>query len=321
VEPQNGDAVTDVTIIGGGPVGLYGVYSCGLHGLSCRLIERLPHLGGQLTALYPEKLIFDVAGYPAVRAQVLVEALREQAFQYAVDLHMGEEVRALRPDAEGVSVETDRGTYRSRTVVITAGIGQFSPRRLGTPAVDRAEGRGVHYVVGSLRTFHGREVVIVGGGNSAADWAINLAGLAKSITLVHRRPTFQCHPDSAQKLRQGPFRLEMRQALVDVEMVNDHVAAVLLRDTETGAEQWLQAQEVIIAIGLVADLGPLRQAGLTVTGNEIPISPAGETNLPRVYAAGDIVTYPGKIKLIATGFGEVATAVYGAAHWLRSARP
>ena len=314
---SRGAAITDVTILGGGPVGLYGAYSCGLHGLSCRLIERLPHLGGQLTALYPEKLIFDVAGYPAVRAQVLVEALKEQAFQYAMDVHLEEEVKSLQVESDSVLIGTTRGSYRSRTVVITAGIGEFSPRRLGTPDVDRAEGQGVHYVVGSLKPFHGRDVVIVGGGDSAADWAINLAGLAKSITLVHRRPTFQCHPDSARKLRQGPFRLEMHQALVDVELVDGHVAAVKLGDAEAGAEQWIRAQEVIIAIGLVADLGPLRSTGLEISGNEIPITPSGETNLPRVYAAGDVVTYPGKTKLIATGFGEVATAVYGTARWLK----
>jgi thioredoxin reductase len=308
--------ITDVTIVGGGPVGLYGLYSAGLHGLSARLIERLPHLGGQLTALYPEKLIFDVAGYPAVRAQVLVEALKEQALQYGAEVCLGEEVRHLAVDPEGVTITTSQRQYQSRTVVITAGIGEFRPRRLGTPEVDQHEGHGIHYTVHSLSSFDGRRVVVVGGGNSAADWALNLAGRAKSITVVHRRSSFQCHYDSARKLERGPFRLELDQELKNVELTDGHVSAVRLSRVGTGEDQWIPADEVIIAVGLVADLGPLRDSGLTIEGNEIPVTPTGETNLPRVYAAGDIVTYPGKIKLIATGFGEVATAVYGTARWL-----
>jgi thioredoxin reductase len=312
--------VADVTIVGGGPVGLYGLYSAGLHGLNARLIERLPHLGGQLTALYPEKLIFDVAGYPAVRAQVLVEALKEQALQFGAEVRLGEEVTDLAVDDEGVSITTSQARYRSRTVVITAGIGDFRPRKLGVPAVDDAEGHGVHYVVQSLLPFEGRRIVVVGGGNSAADWALNLAGRAKSITVVHRRPTFQCHYDSQRKLERGPFRLETEQELKGVKLVDGHVAAARLVHVRTGQEQWIEADEIIVAIGLIVDLGPLRRIGLTLEGNEIPVSPSGETNLARVYAAGDIVTYPGKIKLIATGFGEVATAVYGAARWLSAHR-
>lgn len=306
----------DVTIIGGGPVGLYGLYSAGLHGLSARLIERLPRLGGQLESLYPEKLIFDVAGYPAITAQALVETLKQQALQYSADVRLGEELRGLEVDDSGVTLTTSREQYRSRAVVITAGIGEFRPRRLGHEAIDRYEGYGVHYLVNRLQVFAGKDVVIVGGGNSAADWALNLAGRCKSITVVHRRENFQCHFDSAKKLQEGPFQLATYKELKEVGATEGHVSAAKLVDVRTGEETWVKAQEIIVAIGLIPDLGPLKQLGLTLEGNEIRVATTGETNLPRVYAAGDIVTYPGKIKLIATGFGEVATAVYGAVRWL-----
>ncbi len=300
----------DVIIVGGGPVGLYGLYSAGLHGLSVRLFERLPVLGGQLEALYPEKVIFDVAGYPAVTAHALVEALTQQALQFHADVHLQEEVAGLEPLTDGIQVVTAQGRYPAHAVVVTAGIGQFHPRRLGIEEVDRLEGAGVHYVVRALRPFYDRDVVIVGGGNSAADWAINLAGKARSITLVHRRDAFQCHADSARKLERGPFHIRLRHTLVGTETVSGHLSRVRLRDTTSGREEWLAAQEAIIAIGLVPDLGALADTGLALNGSEIEVDPAGRTNLAHVYAAGDIVSYPAKIKLIATGFGEVATAIY-----------
>lgn len=310
----------DVTLVGGGPVGLYGVYSAGLHGLSARIIERLPRLGGQLEYLYPEKLIFDVAGYPAITARDLIEALKRQAFQYPVDVRLHEELQNLVVDDEGVTLTTNRGQYRSQTVVITAGIGEFTPRKMGIAAVDDWEGHGVHYVVQSLTPFDGKDVLVVGGGNSAADWAINLGGRARTVTVVHRRDQFQCHYDSAKKLTEGPFRLMMHRQLVETATRHGHISGAQLEDIASGQREWIEVQEIIVAIGLLPQLGPLRNWGIDLDGHEIAVARTGETNLPRVYAAGDIVTYPGKIKLIATGFGEVATAVYGAARWLTKKR-
>jgi thioredoxin reductase len=300
----------DVAIVGGGPVGLYGLYSAGLHGLSARLFERLPALGGQLEALYPEKVIYDVAGYPAVTAHELVEALVQQALQFRADVHLDEEVTDLAPVEGGVEVVTPRGRYPARAVVVAAGIGEFRPRKLGIDEVDRLEGRGVHYVVRSLRPFFGHRVVVVGGGDSAADWALNLVGKARTITLVHRRDSFQCHADSARKLAEGPFVKRLQHTLVGAEPADGYLRRVRLRHTVTGAETWVDAEQAIIAIGLVPDLGPLARIDLGWQGTEIPVDPSGRTRLDSVYAAGDIVAYPAKIKLIATGFGEVATAIY-----------
>ncbi len=303
--------LVDVTVVGGGPVGLYGLYSAGLHGLSARLFERLPVLGGQLEALYPEKVIFDVAGYPAIAAHDLVDALARQGLQFGADLKLGTEVVGFDVGPDGIiAVKTAQGSYPTRSVVLAAGIGRFEPRHLGVPEVDNLEGRGVHYFVGPLRPFYDRDVLIVGGGNSAADWALNLAGKARSLTLIHRRDAFQCHKDSATKLHEGPFTLMMNRILVGVREERGHVAAARLRAVTTGSEEWLSVQEIIVAIGLIPNLGPLYKSELTLAGSEVVVDPAGRTNVPWIYAAGDIVSYPAKIKLIATGFGEVATAIY-----------
>ncbi len=307
-------------MVGAGPVGLYGMYSAGLHGLTARIFDRLTVVGGQLAALYPEKQIYDVAGFPSVTAAQLVERLSRQAGCFGHDYRLGEEMTGLvrNPDADGWWVETPRGRYATRRVLVTAGIGQFYPRRLPVPALDAAEGRGVHYVVGPLKNFEGRRVLVVGGGNSAADWALNLRDRAERVSVVHRRGDLQCHRDSARQiLRPGAFDLYWRQEVVGVRMEDDRVAAAHLRDVETGEDHWVPTDDIIIAIGLVSDLGPLAHMGLALEGGEVPIQPTGETNLPGVYAAGDIATYRGKVKLIATGFGEAATAVYHAAASLR----
>ena len=292
-------------------MGLYGLYSAGLHGLSARLFERLPVLGGQLEALYPEKIIYDVAGYPAIAAHDLVESLKRQGLQFGADVHLDTEVTGFDAGPDGIiTVKTARGDYPSRSVVLAAGIGRFEPRHLGVEDVDRMEGRGVHYVVGSLAPFRNKDVLIVGGGNSAADWALNLVDKARTLTLVHRRDTFQCHKDSAAKLHRGPYRLKMSRALVGVREEGGHVAGARLRDVITGQEECVPVQEVIVAIGLIPNLGPLYKTELRLAGSEVVVDPAGRTNVPWIYAAGDIVSYPAKIKLIATGFGEVATAIY-----------
>ncbi len=308
--------LVDITMVGAGPVGLYAMYSAGLHGLTARIFDRLPDLGGQLAALYPEKQIYDVAGFPRVTAAQLVERLSRQAAQFGHDYRLGEELTGLarNPDADGWWVETPRGRYATRRVVLTAGIGQFYPRRLPVPALDAAEGRGVHYVVGPLKNFEARRVLVVGGGNSAADWALNLRDRAERVGVVHRRGQLQCHRDSARQItRPGAFDLYWEQEVIGVRMEQDRVSGAQLRDVRTGAERSVPTDDIVVAIGLVSDLGPLAQLGLRMEGGEVPVATTGETNLPGVYAAGDIATYPGKVKLIATGFGEAATAVYHAA--------
>jgi len=312
----------DITMVGAGPVGLYGMYSAGLHGLSARIFDRLPRLGGQLAALYPEKQIYDVAGFPQISAAELVARLAEQANQFGHDYRLGEELTGLTRDeaGDGWWLETAQGHYYSRRVVLTAGIGQFAPRRLSVPEVNAAEGYGVHYIVGPLHTFSNHRVLVVGGGNSAADWALNVAPRAARVGLVHRRATLQCHRDSSQKLtRPGAFDLYWERELAGVRLEHQRVVAARLRHVGTGAEEWVPVDDIIVAIGLVSNLGPLAAWGLELDRGEVVVRSTGETSLPGVYAAGDLATYPGKIKLIATGFGEVATAVYHAAAGLANA--
>jgi len=311
--------IHDIIIIGGGPVGLFGVYSAGLLQLDAVLIERLDRLGGQLAYLYPEKPIYDVGGFPRVRADELVDRLKQQAFQYPATVVTGAEAVHLRHTDDRWVVDTTRESYEARAVVITSGIGEFRPRKYGIEAIDRWEGRGLFYVVGRLEAFRDQDVLVVGGGDSAADWAMAVAEVARSVTMIHRRDTFQCHPDSLQKLTRHPrIRLVPETELRAVDGERDRVSRVLVYRRDTQKEETWPIDSVIVAIGLIPGTDIFREWGLNMTGNEIPVDTRMATNLPGVFAAGDIVTYPGKVKLIAVGFGEVATAVESVRHFLQA---
>ncbi|MCY0877840.1 MAG: NAD(P)/FAD-dependent oxidoreductase [Firmicutes bacterium] len=309
----------DVTIIGGGPIGLFGLYCAGLYRLRARLIERLDRLGGQLEHLYPEKPIYDVGGFPMIRGRELVERLKQQAFQYPAEIVTGVTATALSQGDDAYLVETDQGTFSSRAVVITAGIGEFLPRRFGQPEIDQYEGRGLYYVVDHLSDFDGQRVLVVGGGDSAADWAMAIADRAAHVTMIHRRDTFQCHPDSLIKLQQHPrVRLLTNRAIHRV-LGEDAVNAVELQTPDGRVlPEPLAVDRVIVAIGLIPGTDIFRQWGLDFEGHEIRVATDMSTNRPGVFAAGDIVTYPGKVKLIAAGFGEVATAVESARRYLEA---
>ncbi|MBX5466403.1 MAG: NAD(P)/FAD-dependent oxidoreductase [Firmicutes bacterium] len=312
------DGADDILIIGGGPVGLYGAYLAGLHRLRVRIVERLERLGGQAEYLFPDKPVYDVGGIPAITGRGLVEQLKQQAFQYPLKLALGETAWRLERGTDLWVVETDRRRYPARCVIITAGIGEFTPRRLDNPAVDRWEGRGVHYVVDRLAAFDDRRVLVVGGGNSAADWAMALIPRARSVTMIHRRNEFQCHADSLAKLRAAPNVTMIPNAALDACLGEDRVTAAQIRRLDRDAVETVPVDEVIVAIGLIPQPGPLAEWGLVMVGAEIQVDARMATNLPMVYAAGDIVHYPGKVKLIATGFGEVATAVESARQALKA---
>ncbi len=302
--------MADVTIVGGGPIGLFGLYCAGLHHLKARLVERLDRLGGQLEHLYPEKPIYDVGGFPSITGRDLVERLKQQAFQYPAEIMTGLEATDLRPGDNGWNLLTPGGRLPTRTVIITAGIGEFIPRRYQNPAIDAYEGQGLCYVVQELDDFTDQRVLVVGGGDSAADWAMAVAARARHVTMIHRRSGFQCHVDSLAKLETHP-RVTLMPNRSLVRVVGDgRVEGAILSDGE-GRElpEVFDVQRIIVAIGLIPGTALFRNWNLDMQGDAIAVNTDMSTNLSGVYAAGDMAAYPGKVKLIAAGFGEIATAV------------
>ncbi len=304
----------DVLVVGAGPTGLYAAYYAGFRGHRVAVVDSLPELGGQVTAMYPEKMIFDVAGFPAVRGRDLVSGLVAQAASADPVYLLGRTALTLGSTADGVVVGLDDGTrVHAGTVVVTAGIGTFTPRPL--PGGDGWVGRGVQYFVPSAAPYAGLDVLVVGGGDSACDWALHLEPVARSVTLVHRRERFRAHERTVAQVRAS-----------SVEVVTGaQVAALRGRpgpDGEQrlaeavldlgGAEQVRPAQAVVAALGFIADLGPLQDWGIEVHQRHVRVDAAMRTNLPRVFAAGDVTDYPGKVRLISVGFGEAATAVNNA---------
>jgi ferredoxin/flavodoxin---NADP+ reductase len=301
----------DIAIVGAGPTGLYATYYAGFRGLSVALIDSLPELGGQVTAMYPEKLIYDVAGFPEIKGRDLIAGLARQA-QTADPLYLlGRTVRDLnlRDELIELTLEDEQEAIQAKAVIITAGIGKFAPRTL--PAGLDWEGRGLAYFVPEFAPYKGKDVVIVGGGDSAFDWADQLESVAHSITLVHRRKTFRAHEGTVQKVLGSSVRV-ITSAEVSTLHGNTQLECVAIT-TEDGSSEVIACQKVIAALGFVADLGPMTRWGLSLKNRHILVNSAMCTNLPRVFAAGDINEYPGKVRLIAVGFGEAATAINNAA--------
>jgi thioredoxin reductase (NADPH) len=300
----------DVAIIGAGPTGLFAAYYAGFRGLSVAVIDALPEPGGQVTAMYPEKVIYDVAGFPSIKGRELVANLVTQAAAFSPEYLLGVRAEKLSYQAGRPVLSLADGTELScGSVLITGGLGSFTPRPL--PAADTFVGGGIIFFVPHLADLAGHDVLIVGGGDSAFDWALALTPLAKSVTLVHRREKFRAHASTVARVRELPVRI-----VVNAEITKIHGTA-----TVTGADivvkgevpETVPVHTVVAALGFTADLGPLAEWGLTLDKRHILVDSTMATNLPRVFAAGDITEYPGKVRLIATGFGEAATAVNNAA--------
>ncbi len=310
----------DITIIGGGPTGLFARFYAGMRGVSAQIIDALPQLGGQLTALYPEKYIFDVGGYPKVLAKDLVKALVEQSAQFGAREHLNQKVIALEESEGHFVLVTEEGRFPSRAILIAAGIGAFTPRRLPQTCAEPWYGRGIDDVVMDPEKYRGQRVVIIGGGDSAFDWAQQLIGRAEHVTLVHRSDRFRAHgatvADVQRSVATGVADLFTFHELHDVVGSNGAITGIVIRETKTKVTRSLECTAVLPMLGYKSDLGELLNWGLTLEKDEIVVNTLMETGRPGIYAAGDVTTYPGKLKLIATGFGEAASAVNEAVHWI-----
>ena len=302
----------DLLIVGAGPVGLFGAYYAGVRTLSTAVLDSLEEPGGQITAMYPEKAIFDVAGFPAIRGRELVEQLLAQAAPFAPDYMLGHQAVGLERGDGGFAVTTSSGVrIDCRAIVITGGIGTFTPRPL--PAGGEYLGRGLVHFVPDPSAYQDKDIVVVGGGDSALDWALMLEPIGRSVTVVHRRAEFRAHPHSVELLKASTVAV-LTDAQVSAVRGDPNVSEVDI--DVAGTIKSLPCDRLVAALGFTANLGPLMEWGLEIRKRQIVVDTMGRTTVAGVYAAGDIVEYQGKVKLIATGFGEVATAVNNAAAFL-----
>ncbi|EGL15334.1 MULTISPECIES: NAD(P)/FAD-dependent oxidoreductase [unclassified Paenibacillus] len=310
------DQVKDLIIIGGGPAGMFAAFYGGMRQASVTLIESMPQLGGQLAALYPEKHIYDVAGFPKVTAQELVNSLAVQMNHFPIHVCLEEKVlQVVKKEERLFEVITDKESHLGKAVIITGGVGAFEPRRLELPEAARYEKTNLHYFVSDLNSFAGQKVLISGGGDSAVDWSLMLEPIAEQVTLIHRRDKFRAHEHSVEKLMNSRVNVVTPTEITGFEG-DDAIRKVTLKHVKTGEETVLDVDAVVVNFGFVSSLGPIAEWGLQIENGSIVVDSRMETNVPGIFAAGDITTYPGKLKLIAVGFGEAPTAVNNAKVYL-----
>jgi ferredoxin/flavodoxin---NADP+ reductase len=304
--------IVDIIVVGGGPTGMFAAFYAGMRQASVKIIESMPQLGGQLAALYPEKYIYDVAGFPKVTAQELVNNLLEQMKHFPIDSRLEEKVSRVDKKEERLfEVSTDKGAHYSRAIIIAGGVGAFEPRRLELPEAAQYEKKNLHYFVSDLNAFAGQKVLISGGGDSAVDWALMLEPIAEKVTLIHRRDKFRAHEHSVENLMNSKVEIITPTEITELQG-SDRIEKVTLQDCKTNEETIVDVDAVIINFGFVSSLGPIAEWGLNIDNGSIVVDSRMETSIPGIFAAGDITTYPGKLKLIAVGFGEAPTAINNA---------
>jgi ferredoxin/flavodoxin---NADP+ reductase len=308
----NDKDIYDITIIGGGPTGLFTAFYGGMRQAKVKIIESLPQLGGQLTALYPEKYIYDVAGFPKIRAQELISNLKTQMKPFNPTICLGESVEQLEKQMDGTfKLTTNWNVHYSKTIIITAGNGAFQPRKLDLENSETFESSNLHYFVEDMNQFAGKKVVLFGGGDSAVDWALMLEPIAEKVILVHRRDKFRAHEHSVENLLKSSVGI--KTPYFPSQLIGDQsITEVVLEHAKNGQKEVWEVDDVIVNYGFISSLGPIKEWALKIEKNSIVVNSKQETNIPGIYAAGDICTYEGKVKLIVAGFGEGPTAVNNA---------
>jgi thioredoxin reductase (NADPH) len=318
-EPNLAGAIaTDALIVGAGPAGLFQVFELGLLGIKAHIVDSLPHPGGQCTELYPDKPIYDIPALPIVGAQELVDRLVQQAKPFGAEYHLGQEVSVLKVLADGsFYLETSTGTrFHAKNVVVAAGVGSFQPRRLGAAGADPFEGNQIQYKVKNAASYHGKHLAIFGGGDSALDWVMDFAGKAQSVTLIHRRAEFRGAPASANKVMELVAAKQVRfiEGVADAVIAEgDSFLGVRIKRNDGTADD-VQADNAFVFYGLHPKLGPIAEWGLGLDKRAVTVDTEKfQSNIPGIFAIGDINTYPGKKKLILSGFHEAALAAFAIA--------
>jgi thioredoxin reductase len=311
--------IRDITIIGGGPTGLFGAFYAGMRGMSTRIIDSLPELGGQVMALYPEKHIFDVGGIPKILGKDFVQDIITQGTQFSPDVVLDEEVATLTRDKNYFVLKSKKNEYLTRSVLIAGGKGAFEPRPLKCPGYENLLGKGVHYAVNDPDEYLGKKILLVGGGDSALDWALSLKDRASQITMIHRRDSFRAYQSSIDELYAASEagKIDLR-TFFEVREIHGKkkVKSVTIYDNRTDEDMDLDVDAVLCFLGFKPDLGPIKSWDLKLSGKRIVVNQLMQTSILGIYAAGDLVSYPGKLDLIATGYGEAAIAVNNAVNYL-----
>ncbi|MBI4968913.1 MAG: NAD(P)/FAD-dependent oxidoreductase [Rhodospirillales bacterium] len=309
---------TEALVIGAGPVGLFAIFALGRVGMRCHVVDSLGEPGGQCMALYPEKPIYDIPAQPSILAADLVDRLLEQAKPFRPVFHLGQTAQTMEAGPKGGwRIATSAGTvFHAKTVIVAAGAGAFGPNRPPLADLESYEGRSVFYMVKRPADLAGKKVVIAGGGDSAVDWAVLLAGLAAKVSVVHRRAKFRAAPDNIAKLetlaQAGKVELVIPYQLHALEGADGRLDAVVVADLDGGTRR-LEADTLLPFYGMAGDLGPIGQWGLALAEGRIEVDRASfATNRPGIFAVGDIATYPGKLRLILSGFAEATTAAHAA---------
>ncbi|MFD2043657.1 NAD(P)/FAD-dependent oxidoreductase [Ornithinibacillus salinisoli] len=304
------EEIFDVTIIGAGPVGLFTAFYAGMREASVKIIDSMPEVGGQLAALYPDKYIYDVAGFPKIKAKELVAQLFKQAQTFSPSICLNESVKHVEKLENGLfHLKSTTGSHYSKSIIITAGAGAFQPRKLKIDNAPQFEDLSLHYFVKDLTRFQGIRVFICGGGDSAVDWSLAIEPLAKEVTLIHRRKDFRAHEHSLTMLQQSSVRLYTPYEMENLIGSNGKIEKIVLQEVKGDQRHILDADHVIVNFGFITNIGPIKSWGLETVKNAVHVNRQMETNIPGIFAAGDICAYDGKPKLIATGFGEATVAV------------
>lgn len=311
------EEIVDIFIIGAGPVGLFTSFYAGMREATVKLVDSMPEVGGQLAALYPDKYIYDVAGFPGVKAKDLIHELHKQALTFHPTICLNEQVQGITPLEDGTfEIHTSKTIHLSRSIIITAGAGAFEPRRIKNANAVDFENSSLHYFVNNLEQFTGKRVLVCGGGDSAVDWALALEPIAQDVTLIHRRDEFRAHESSISKLRSSSVNIRTPFELTELLGSDGQLHQAIIQEVKGNRDVILDLDDVIVNYGFITNIGPIKSWGLETTKNAVIVNGKMETNLKGIYAAGDICGYEGKPKLIATGFGEATIAVNHAKAYL-----